>query len=171
MTTVEESDVHRAQAASSAGRGLKALAVIDGSKQTGRVIEYALGLAENGRPLDVVLLGVLREPPDGRLHGYGSFKRGEIHANLKERMEQRAMDAAARRFDHANIVHKDRIEIGDPVDIILQVAKEEAVGVILIGDGPAGLVGRWLPKAIGLSPATTAVQVAQRASVPVVVVK
>jgi nucleotide-binding universal stress UspA family protein len=150
---------------------LKVLAVIDGSERTGRIIEYALTLAQNGRPLEVVLLGMVREPPDGRLRGYGSFKRDEIHARLKDVVGQRAVSAAARRFDQEGITHRDRIEIGDPVETILRVAREEASDVVVLGDAPAGAVRRWLPKAIGLSLATVANQVVQLAHVPVVVVK
>ncbi len=149
----------------------KVLAIIDGSERTGRIIEYALTLAQGGRPLELVLLGVVREPPDGRLRGYGSFKRDAIHARLKEVVGQRAVSAAARRFDQEGISHRDRIEIGDPVETILRVAREEGATMILLGDAPAGTVRRWLPKAIGLSLATVANQVVQLATVPVVVVK
>ena len=157
--------------ANAKSRPLKALAVIDGSERTGRVIEYALNLAQNGRPLDIVLLAVVRKPPDGRLRGYGSFKRDEINARLKDVIGQRAVCAAARRFDQAGISHKDRIEIGDPVETILRVANEEGSDVVLVGDAPAGAVQRWLPKAIGLSLATVASRVVQLADVPVIVVK
>ena len=81
------------------------------------------------------------------------------------------MSAAARRFDQAGVAHKDRIEVGDPVETILRVASEEGCDLILVADAPAGAVQRWLPKAIGLSLATVAGQVAQQAVVPVVVVK
>jgi nucleotide-binding universal stress UspA family protein len=150
---------------------LRVLAVIDGSEHTGRVIEYALNLGESGRPLEVILLAVVRTPADGRLRGYGSFKRNEVHGRLKEVMQERAVGSAARRFDQAQIAHKDRIEIGEPVDTILRVAREEGADIILLGDGPAGAVRRWLPKAIGLALATTAGQVAEQAEMPVVVVK
>jgi nucleotide-binding universal stress UspA family protein len=173
MTTPENSQEQRTvrQPENPVSSPLRVLAVIDGSEYTGRVIEYALSLAENPRPLDIVLLGIIRQPPDARLRGYGSFKREEIHAGLKERMERRAVGAAARRFDQANIPHKERIEIGHPAEIILRVAGEERVAMILIGDAPPSAIQRWLPKAIGLSPATTAVQVTQQAAIPVVVVK
>ncbi len=149
----------------------KVLAVIDGSERTGRVVEYALNLAQIGRASDVVLLGIVAQPPDGRLRGYGSFKRDEIHAQLKDAMGRRAVGAAARRFDRADIAHKDRVEVGDPVETILRVAGEEDADVILIADAPAGVVQRWLPKTVGLSVATTTSQVAQLAEMPVVVVK
>lgn len=149
----------------------KVLVVIDGSERTGRVIEYGLGLAQDGRGVEAVLLGVVAEPPDGRLRGYGSFKRAEIRARLKDVLGQRAVVAAARRFDQAGVSHKDRIEVGDPAETILRVAGEEGCDVVLVGDAPAGAFRRWLPKVTGLSVATVAIQVAQLAAVPVVVVK
>lgn len=147
------------------------LVVIDGSERTGRVIEYAVSLAQGGRGLEVVVLGVVPEPPDGRLRGYGSFKRDEIHARLKDAIGQRAVAAAARRFDQAGVSHRERIEVGDPAETILRVAGEEGCDVVLLGDSPAGAFRRWLPKVIGLTVATVASQVAQLAAVPVVVVK
>jgi nucleotide-binding universal stress UspA family protein len=147
------------------------LAVIDGTERTGRVIDYALGLAGDGAPIELILLGVVQEPPDGRLRGYGSFKREEIHARLKDVIGQRAVSAAARRFDQAGIVHADRIEVGDPVETVLRVAEEEDCDLLLVGDAPPGAIRRWLPKATGLSLATVATQLVQLATVPVTVVK
>lgn len=150
---------------------LKVLVLIDGSERTSRVVEYALSLAHGDRALKVVLLGIVREPPDGRLRGYGSFKREEIHARLKDIVGQRAVSAAARRFDQQGVTHTDRIEVGDPVETILRVAGEEGSDLVLIGDSPVGPIRRWLPKAIGLSLATVANRVIQLSPVSVVVVK
>ena len=152
-------------------RPAKLLVVVDGSERTGRVIEYGLGLASNGKQREIVLLGIIQQPPDARLRGYGSFKREEINVHLKNSLGRRSMSAAARRLDQAGVMHKDRIEVGDPVETILRVANEEGCDLILVADAPVGAVQRWLPKAIGLSVATVAGQVAQQALVPVVVVK
>jgi nucleotide-binding universal stress UspA family protein len=149
---------------------LKVLAVIDGTERTGRIIDYALGLKSRGRGLQVVVLGVVPAPATGRLRGYGSFKQGQVYAGLKNSMRQRAVSAVARRLDQGKILHADRVEIGDPVSTILRVAQEEDADVILLGDGPPGILQRMLP-AIGLSLATVASQVVQLATVPVVVVK
>ncbi len=159
------------QTASKTTRPAKLLVVVDGSERAGRVIEYALGLVPNGKQREIVLLGVVRQPDDARLRGYGSFKRDQINAHLKETLGRRSISAAARRFDQAGVAHKDRIEVGDPVETILRVANEEGCDLILVADAPAGTVQRWLPKAVGLSLATIAGQVAQQAVVPVVVVK
>jgi nucleotide-binding universal stress UspA family protein len=147
------------------------LAVIDGSERTGRVLAFALDLAHRGRGVEAVLLGTVSEPPDGRLRGYGSFKRKEIHARLKDIIGARAIAAVARRLDQAGITHKDRVEVGDPVATILRVAEEEGCDIILLGDPPGGAFRRWLPRLSGLSVSTVAGEVTRLATIPVAVVK
>jgi nucleotide-binding universal stress UspA family protein len=147
------------------------LIVIDGSERTGRILELALGLARKGLDVEAILLGVISEPPDGRLRGYGSFKRKDIHARLQDLMGTRAVAAAARQLDQADIVHQDRVEVGDPARTILRVAEEEACDLVLLADAPAGAFRRWLPDAIGLCVATVASRVGEAAAVPVVVVR
>lgn len=152
-------------------RPVRILTVIDGSERAGRVLDLALGLARKGLSIEAIILGVTSEPPDGRLRGYGSFKRKDIHARLKDLMGERAVAAAARRFEQAGVTHKDRIEVGDPAEIILRVADEEACDVVLLGDAPAGALNRWLPRITGLSVATVASEVVRGATLPVLIVK
>jgi nucleotide-binding universal stress UspA family protein len=160
-----------ARPAPEAQRPVRALVVIDGSERTGRVLELTMTLARKGLSLEAILLSVIAEPPDGRLRGHGSFKRKEIHARLRAIMETRAVAAAARRLDHAGIVHEDQIEVGDPAATILRVAGAEHCDLIVIGEPPAGVLRRWLPRLSGLSVATVASEVARQAEMPVVVVR
>lgn len=148
----------------------KALVVIDGSERAGRVLAYALGLVRRPNGAEIVLLGVERRAPDERLRGYGSFKRDVIEPYLKEALRQRAVSAAARRLEQAGVAHKGRVEIGDPAETILRVAAEEGCDVIVIADAPAGAVHRWLPRVMGLAPATVALQVAALAGIPVTII-
>jgi len=150
---------------------LRVLAVIDGSERTGRVIDFALGLVPESRSIEAILLGVIPEPPDGRLRGYGSFKAKEVHARLKELIGERAVAAAARRFNQAGVTHQNCVEVGNPAETILRVAAEQACDVILLSEAPVGTFRRWLLKVTGLLVATVATQVAQLAAIPVVVVK
>jgi nucleotide-binding universal stress UspA family protein len=152
-------------------RPLRVLVVIDGSERTGRVMEFALSLAHEGRAVEAILLGTVTEPPDGRLRGYGSFKRKEVHARLKDLLGARAVAAAARRFDQAGVAHQDRVEVGAPAETILRVAGEETCDVILLSEAPVGNLRRWLCKVTGLLVTTVATHVAQLAAIPVVVVK
>ena len=70
------------RAAETKPRAQKILAAVDGSERTGRILEYLIGLAESGIPIEVVVLNIQPEPEDWRLRGYGSFKQGEIHDRL-----------------------------------------------------------------------------------------
>ncbi len=169
MTNTETSD--RSQDSPATTRPVRALIVIDGSERTGRVLELALDLAAKGLRLEAILLGVISEPPDGRLRGYGSFKRKDIHARLKDQMGSRAVAAVGRRLEAAGIVHRDRVEVGDPAASILRVAEEEACDLIILADAPPGLVRRWLPALTGLAVSTVGSAVAQAGALPVVTVK
>jgi nucleotide-binding universal stress UspA family protein len=158
------------QTVEAAEQRLKVLAVVDGTERTGRIIEYALGLQSHSNGLHVAVLGVVQEPATGRLRGYGSFKQAQIYRGLIDSMRQRAVSAVARRLDQEGITHISRVEVGDPAETILRVARDEDVDLILLGHGPPGVVQRMLPT-IGLSIATVTSQVVQLADVPVVVVK
>jgi nucleotide-binding universal stress UspA family protein len=150
---------------------LKVLAVIDGSERTGRVLDYLRGLAVRGAKLETVLLNVQPQPEDGRLRGYGSFKRQVIHDRLINDLGGRIVSSARRRLGQAGILHKERIEIGDAAETILRVAREERCELILLGEAHPGVVRRWLAQAIGVAVGSICSRVVQLADVPVVVVK
>ena len=114
MVSLASSPIEQ-RTAEAASRALKVLAVIDGTERTGRIIDYALRLKGYGQSLQLVLLGVVPEPPTGRLRGYGTFKQAKIYGWLKEDMRQRAVSAVARRLDQEKIAHVDRVEVGDPI--------------------------------------------------------
>jgi nucleotide-binding universal stress UspA family protein len=172
MTTLQEPDRNSARRTpETAPRPVRLLTVIDGSERTGRVLELALNLAHKGLAIDAILLGVISEPADGRLRGYGSFKRKEIHERLKDLKGARAVAAAARRCEQAGLAHKDRIEVGDPAEIILRVADEEACDIVLLGEAAGGALSRWLPKITGMSVPTVASEVVRLARLPIIVVK
>ena len=147
------------------------LAVIDGSERTGRLVEYIKNLASPERPIRVVLLNVQPEPMNGRLRGYGSFKREEIKARLLDELGRRSVTAAGRVLSHANVERKHRVEIGDAVATILRVVDEESCDLIVISDAATSPLQRWFQRKTGLLVATRAGQVAQLAKLPVVIVK
>jgi nucleotide-binding universal stress UspA family protein len=150
---------------------MKVLAVIDGSERTGRVLEHLGGLAMRGAELETVLLNIQPEPDDGRLRGYGSFKKQVIHDRLINDVGRRIVSSAGRRLCQAGIIHKERIELGDAAKTILRVAQEERCDLILLGEAHPGIVRRWLARAIGVVLGSIGSQVVQLADMPVVVVK
>jgi nucleotide-binding universal stress UspA family protein len=149
---------------------LKVLAVIDGSERTGRVLDYLRRLALHGAKIETVLLNVQPKPEDGRLRGYGSFKKQVIYDRLINDLGRRVA-SAGRRLGQATIVHKELVEVGDAVETILRVAHEERCGLILLGEADPGVVRRWLAKAARVTLGSIGSQVVQLADVPVVVVK
>ncbi len=149
----------------------KILAAVDGSERTGRVLEYLIGLAESGIPIEVVVLNVQPEPEDWRLRGYGSFKQDEIHDRLVNDLGKPIVRSAGRRLDQADIAHKERIELGAPAETILRCANEERCDLIVVSEPPPRAFRRWLTRTIGLSFGSLASKVVQLAEIPVIVVK
>jgi nucleotide-binding universal stress UspA family protein len=150
---------------------LRVLVVVDGSERAGRVIEQVKSFSNGQRLVEAVLLNVQPVPTEGRLRGYGSFKREAIKARLLDDLGRRAVAAAGRPLTHARIVHKYRLEMGDATETILHVANEEGCDLIFVANSPHGFLQRWLQRTTGILLATTAEQVAALADVSVVVVK
>ena len=152
-------------------RAQKILAAVDGSERTGRILEYLIGLTESGIPIEVVVLNVQPEPEDWRLRGYGSFKQGEIHDRLVNDLGKPIVRSVGRRLDQAEIAHKERIELGAPVETILRCANEERCNLIIVGEPHLGAIRRWFTRTTGLSFGSVASNVVQLAEMPVIVVK
>ena len=149
----------------------KILTVVDGSERTGRILEYLIGLAESGIPIEVVVLNVQPEPEDWRLRGYGSFKQDEVHDRLVNDLGKPIVRSVGRRLDQADIVHKERIELGAPTETILQCANEERCDLIVISEPRPAAFRRWLARTTGLSFGSVASAVIQLVEMPVIVVK
>lgn len=154
-----------------ASGGVRILTVIDGSEHAGHAIDYVLDLAQELKDITFTLLAVVAEPADERLRGYGSFKREEVRARLKDVLGRRAIAAATHRFERADVSFTSRIEVGAPAATILRVASEEKCDLIFISEAPAGSFSRWLGRVFGLCIATVATQVAQSAPMPVTIIK
>jgi Universal stress protein family len=135
------------------------------------LVDQARLLASDKRPIEVVLLNVQPEPTDGRLRGYGSFKRAEIKTRLTDCLGRRAVTAAGRVLSRAGIEHVQRVEIGDTVETVLRVAHEEHCGLIVVGNPVPGRVQKWLQRSLGLLLPTLGCKIAQLSEVPVFVVK
>jgi nucleotide-binding universal stress UspA family protein len=152
-------------------RTQKVLAVVDGSERTGHVLEYLIGMADSGVPIEVVVLNVQPAPEDWRLRGYGSFKQDEVHDRLVNDLGKPIVESVGRRLDQRDIAHKDRIELGELAETILRCANEECCDLIVVSEPRAGSLRRWLTRTTGLSLGSLASNVVQLAEMPVIVVK
>jgi nucleotide-binding universal stress UspA family protein len=151
--------------------GPRILAVLDGSESTGLVMKYLIGLQRSQGTMEVVLLNVQPKPLEWRLHGYGWFQREAILDRLINDLGGRIVRSAGRQLDGAGVPHKDRVEIGEPVETIIRCATEEGCGLIVLTEPPPGLFQRWLLAKAGLSIGSTASVLVHLAPVPVLTVK
>jgi nucleotide-binding universal stress UspA family protein len=150
---------------------LRVLAVVDGTECTGRVTKYLLDLKSRNDAVEVVLLNVQPQPEVGRLRGYGSFRRNEIDDRLINDLGKRVVASAARHLDAASIAHKDRIELGDPVETIVRCADEEKSDLIVLAEPKPNVVRQWLMRTTGLVLHSVASVVIHFAKAPVLVAK
>lgn len=151
-------------------KSIKLLAVVEGTAPTARVLDYVRGLSESAK-VEVVLLNVQPQPAEGRLRGYGSFKRKDIEDRLVNDLGKRAIAAAGKRLDQAGITHIDRIELGEDAAMVMRVASEERCDAIVVGAASARPLSKWLTEAIGISIGSSALRLAALADMPVIVVK
>lgn len=161
----------REQPAATATQPLRILAAIDGSEQTGRVTKCLLDLNARRAAIEIVLMSIQPAPQDGRLRGYGSFRREEIRDRLINDLGRRVVLSAARHLDAAGLGHKDRIEIGDTTETIVRCAREEGCGLIVLAEPPPGLLGRWLIRIAGRSAGSIAGAVSYLAQIPVMIAR
>jgi nucleotide-binding universal stress UspA family protein len=150
---------------------MRVLAVVDGTECAGRVIKGLLDLQAQNDAIEVVLLNVQPRPEDGRLRGYGSFRRTAIEDRLINDVGNRIVASASRHLDAADIVHKQRIELGNPTETIIRCADDEKCDLIVMAEPKLGIARRWLMQKTGLVVQSVASVVIHLASVPVMVVK
>lgn len=159
------------QAKKAASPTRKILAAVDGSERTNRIVEYLMTLARSGEAVEVIVLNIQPKPADGRLRGYGSFKRDEVVDRLINELGSPVVASVGRMLDRAGLAHKERIELGEPVQTIIRCAKEEGCNVIVVGEPRPGAVRRWLAEKLGLVFGSVAAELVQLAETPVLIVK
>jgi nucleotide-binding universal stress UspA family protein len=161
-----------ALAAKPALQPLRVLAVIDGTQQTNRILNYLADLSASGPALEVVLLNVQERRTDARLRGYETFKQLEIDDRLRSEVSAPIVSSAARWLDKANIDVETAIEIGDPLEVILATAAAQRCALIAVGAPNLSGFSRWLVKAAGILVSNSAAARLLAASpIPVAVVR
>ncbi|MDT3684078.1 MAG: universal stress protein [Pseudorhodoplanes sp.] len=149
---------------------MRILAVVEGTAQTNRVVEYLTMLATRGAPIDIFVLNVQSKRRDHRLRGYQTFKQSEIDNRLIKEFGMPIVSHISRRLEKAGLRVQGRVEIGEPVETILGKAMQEHCDAIVIGGEKPGMLHRWLAGTLGLSfgPAASLTVLSK---LPVVVVK
>ncbi|MGQ9870413.1 universal stress protein [Leptodesmis sp.] len=132
---------------------MKILIAVDITETGHPTLEQALRLL-NLQTATVLLLSVEQPvvtPPTSDMPGFFSESpelswQNEVEmANLEEERAKTALDWAERVCQQAGIQFVvPRLEIGDPKHVICEVAKQEAVDVIVVGSHHKGMVERIL---------------------------
>ena len=158
-------------AAAEDARPLRVLAVVDGSEAAGLVTKCLLDFDARHHGIEVVLLNVQPEPQEWRMRGYGWFHREEVRDRLVNDLGRRVVTSAARHLDGAGIIHKDRVELGEPVATILRCAAEEKCDMVVLAEPAPDRVRRLLMRKCGLAVQSVASVVIHFSNVPVLIAR
>lgn len=134
------------------------LVATDGSEAADRAVDYAAGLAKR-EGADLLIVNVVG--------GYGLPQKAMMQLTqseqvwLKELLESLSAETLKKARERARTVGVDQIQLesraGDVAQSVIDIAKEKAVNVIVVGKRGAGLVERLLlgsvsHKLVNLSP-------------------
>ena len=125
-----------------------------------RAVEHVVRLANNGTPIEVLLLNVQPEIATWQTHGMAQ------ETIVARRLEegQRAAEIAARVLQAAGIRYELRVETGDAAETITRIVKEQGSDLIVMGTRGMGAIENLV---IG----SVAYKVVHLAKAPVTLVK
>ena len=146
------------------------LVIVDGSAQTSRVLDYVIRHAVTGAPVEAILL-CIQPAPQGP--GIVPHPAAGSELDLPEPVgpcAKRIIRSAARRLAHLGIVHRERVETGDPAATIVRCAAEEQCDLIVLAEPEPGPADR-LARRVGVATDSLFQRVAREAAMPVVIAK
>jgi nucleotide-binding universal stress UspA family protein len=139
---------------------IKTLLAADGSEHVEHVTSFLIRLAEAGTPVEVLLLNVQPEIVDWQTHG---LAQESMHAQ-REYLGQQATEPVRRLLDAAGLRYELQVALGDPAEVIIQVAKEQGCDWIVMGTRGMGTFD-------GFALGSVARKVIHLAGVPVTLMK
>ena len=140
---------------------LKVLVPVDGSKTAERAVKHVIELAKGHESMQVHLVNVQQEADAWevrRLLKPDEIKRLQLDHGAE------ALRTASALLDRAGLGYKTHVLIGDPAEKIVQFAKRNGIGKIIIGTHGRGSM-------VGLLMGSVASKVLHLATVPVTLVK
>ena len=115
----------------------KVLLPVDGSDQSGRAIDFFLTHIRQIGPVKAVLLHVHPASESRALAMHRDVVRADLH-----RVAEEVLAEPRRRLDTAGIPYKQRLELGEIAQTIVNVAREEGCAHIIMGTrGQGGIMG------------------------------
>lgn len=142
------------------------LAVVDATERSRRVLDYVIGYAASVGPVEAVVLNVQTDS-DGNPGASPDFAKWPP----LEIASKRIIKSATRRLNGLGVVHKSRVEAGDPAQTIARCAHEERCDMIILDDCPAEGVLDEPPQARSRCEDKVSEEVLKLTSVPVVIAR
>jgi nucleotide-binding universal stress UspA family protein len=121
------------------------LAVVDGSEQTNRIIDYIIAYGHGRKVTEVVILNVQTKRSDARLRGYQSFKEAEVNDRLLNELAYPIVNSVSKRLQAVGITCLSKVAIGDPFTMISKCAAENECNVIVVSKRYRTGIGRLIP--------------------------
>lgn len=142
------------------------LAVVDATERSRRVLDYVIGYAASIGPVEAVVLNVRTDS-----NGDPNAPLGVTDWPLLESTGKRIIKSATRRLNRLGIVHKSRVEAGDPAPTIVRCAHEERCDMIILNDCQTERVLDEPPQAGNGREESVSEEVSKLTSVPVVIAR
>jgi nucleotide-binding universal stress UspA family protein len=140
------------------------LAVVDATERSRRVLDYVIGYAASVGPVEAVVLNI-RADSNGDPNAPLGITDGPSFGGAGKRI----IKSATRRLNRLGIVHKSRVEAGDPVPTILRCAHEERCDIIILNDSQIEHLLDEPPQARNGREESVSEEVSKLTSVPVVI--
>lgn len=119
----------------------KVLLATDGSGHSMKAADYALQLAKsNNAQVEIVYVNTA-------LKTYSWSDMGEQWSDWKNQLMNEGkeiLEQTTRKFKEADISYTSKVMIGDPADVILDVAKRKEIKLIVIGAQGKSALSRFL---------------------------
>ena len=138
---------------------MKILVAVDGSIHSYDAVDHVVRLARELRTCEVILVNVQETIEFRALALYREEMLAELHENCDA-----ALAGARERLQAAGLTHEERREIGEPAEMIAEIATVEKVDLVVLGT-------RGLGSIAGLLFGSVAMKVLHLVEMPVTLVK
>lgn len=144
----------------------RVLAVLDGTRESSRLLDYLLGLKPGSGTMEVLMIHCHRPVLWKQV---GPLAAG--HRNALSAMTKRSCQFASRRLAAAQIKQSHRMMIGDPVEMMIKCLYNQRFSMILVAGHHYGSRRNRLLSRVGLSLDALPSRLMRRTDVPICVIR
>ena len=145
---------------------LKILAVVDGTQESSRLLNFLLEIRGGSNVLEVIMVHCHRPAFIRRFGRLSTVQKANLHELTK-----RSRQFASRRLAAAGVKQSHRLFLGDPTDLVLEILAVQPCSLVVMTDSVVQTpIGRSLTR-LGLAGMTPASRIQGRTTVPVCVIR